>query len=171
LHLLFYKPQSLFRVQHRLLSRLALWLFGGQVFTAGPEDGKGKTTSAPKAGSTLVVFSPYLVPLYTILLCLVMGAVRLWWDVGVAEAPAAFLIGSSLAFHWVMTADDLQRDRSRFPLELYLIALAIIGLISLVLISLCLPLAVPELSLAGVFAEALAQTWTIYTSAIRILFF
>src|SRR3989338_5752337 len=33
LHLLCYKPAALFQVSHRLLSGIALWLFGGQVST------------------------------------------------------------------------------------------------------------------------------------------
>lgn len=177
-HLLLYKPRGLFRFSHRLLARLAVWLFGGQVTTVGAEDatraktsGKSKGKSANAArGSTLVVLSPYVVPLYVILISLGAWLLLRWITPELVVRPAAFLIGASLALHITMTADDLQQDRGRFPLELYVMALAISSFMSLLVAAMCLPLVIPEFEWMRVFAQAMAHAEGIYTAAVQMLF-
>jgi hypothetical protein len=87
------------------------------------------------------------------------------------DAIAGLLIGASLSFHWVMTADDLQQHREQFPIDAYLLALGVIGLVSLLIVTLCMPLAVPGFSLPGVLAETLTTAGTLYTSVLHTLFF
>ena len=176
-HLLFYHPTTLFRLQHGLLSRVAVWLFGGQVATTGAKgeksskkSSKGKSEGSA-AGSTLLVVSPYLVPLYAILLCVVAWSLKHWWAPAFLDAVVAFLLGVSLAFHWVMTADDLQQHRDQFPFDTYLLTLAIIGLASLAVVSVCIPLVAPDCSIPALFGDALARTGGIYTSITHTLFF
>lgn len=179
-HLFIYKPKLLFRVQHRLLSRLSVWLFGGQVATTAPKGEKSKSEKKGKdkskgegegsQGSTLLVLSPYLVPLYTLLVCLASWLLKRWLSPALVDSSAGFLIGASLTLHWVMAADDLQQDRSRFPLDAYLLALTIIALVSVLVVSVCLPMAVPDFSLPSVFADALARARTIYANVLHILF-
>ena len=66
LHLLLYRPVTLFRSSHRVFSVLAMWLFGGQVASvegAGggkAKSGKGESGERPAANSPLVAFSPYV---------------------------------------------------------------------------------------------------------------
>lgn len=176
-HLFFYKPTALFHVSHAMLAKIAVWLFGGQVATGGAAaskspkahpNAKGKPHAAQ--GSTLVVLSPYLIPFYVILVSVLAWLAAHWWSSEVVNAVAILLIGVSLLLHVCMTADDLQQDRSRFPVEMYLIALAISWLGSLIVTTLCLSMAVPGFSLAGVFAEATATTHTIYATLIKTLF-
>lgn len=193
LHLLLYKPEGFFGVQHALLSKLAVWLFGGQVATSGGEAsgaasggkrskgrGKDKDGAGDKAGrgsksgggSALVIVSPHLIPLYTALLC---GAVWLLRRAAVApsllDPSAAWLLGFAVAFHWVMTADDLQRHRDRLAIEMYLLALLLIGLGSLLLVTACLPWAFPEFSVGQTLAAASVRAQAIYATAAERLFF
>lgn len=177
-HLFLYQPEPLFRVQHLLLSRVSLWLFGGQVSTVDPPKSGGKkggqASAKDKAGgakdSTLLALSPYLVPLYPILICVAFWVSKRWVALWPVEAAAAVLIGATAMFHWVMTAHDMQQHRERFPIDAYLLALAIIGVVSTLVISVCLPLAA-EFSLPGLFADALATAAGIYTAVFRTLFF
>ena len=190
LHLLLYQPAGLFRVQHRLLSGLALWLFGGQVSTTGDKGARKKnkddSVGAPH-GSTLVVVSPYVVPLYPILVCAGAWALKRWLpapagtlggpgDPSLVEAPAAVLVGATLAMHWVMTADALQGGgrtgaRGRLPFDTHLIALGMIGVISLLALGAALPMAVDGVSLPAILSDALSRAGAIYAAVIQHLFF
>lgn len=181
-HLLLYKPKALFRVQHRLLSRLSAWLFGGQVTTVNAKGErserkpdkkaeKGKASGDGSQGSTLLVLSPYLVPLYAVLACAASWLFDRWAaDADWLQAATAVLVGAGLVMHWVMTADDLQQDRGRFPLDAYLLALGIVGLVSLVIVSVSLPLAIPGFAVLSAYAEALSRTSALYSAVFHTLF-
>jgi hypothetical protein len=180
-HLFVIQPKALFLAQHRMLSKLSVWLFGGQV-TTEPSKGstrsdkksdkpeKGKSSGGPQS-STLLVLSPYLVPLYAILVCVASWALGRWASVPRLEPVTAFLVGMTVSLHWVMAADDLQQNRSRFPFDAYLLALVLIGIVSSVLVALVLPLVVAPFSIPAVFAEALRQAQAIYTAVFDKLFF
>jgi hypothetical protein len=180
LHMLLYRPVSMFRVSHRIFSVLASWLFGGQVASvdatagsAGGGKGKGKRAKREGAtqGSTLVAFSPYVIPLYTILVAAAGLLLRQWLDRSLVDGPLSFLIGVTIAFHWLMTADELQQQRGRWHVETYLLALGLVFVVTLLLGGACLPWAVPEFSFAPALADGLSRTHAIYTTLIQRLFF
>ena len=118
IHVLLYRPMGLFRASHKVFSLLAVWLFGRQVASVeqGHERKKGKraddaggAAADPAAqGSTLVAFSPYVVPVTTLLICAAGWVLRRWWHQAFVDGPISFLIGLSMAFHWLMTAESLQ---------------------------------------------------------------
>lgn len=176
LHLLLYRPVPVFRFSHRLFSTLAVWLFGGQVGSVqGPSGGKQKSAKGGKAeaaaeGSTLVAFSPYVIPLYTILVCALGWALGQWWDRSVTEGPVSFLIGVTIAFHWIMTADDLQQQRSRWHVETYLLALGLVFILTLLVGAACLPWAVSEFSFIQALAEGLERSQAIITALVQHVF-
>ncbi|MBI4323060.1 MAG: hypothetical protein HY596_02145 [Candidatus Omnitrophica bacterium] len=176
-HLFVVQPKALFRAQHRLLSTLSVWLFGGQVTTEPPKGEKksektekGKGSAEGAQGSTLLVLSPYLIPLYTMLACVASWVLKRSLHSELLDPITAVLIGASLSLHWVMAADDLQQNRKRFPVDAYLLALVLIGLVSSVVVALCLPMAVPSFSVPGVFAEAMRQAHAIYAAVFGALF-
>ena len=177
-HVLLYKPKALFAISHRLLARLARWLFGGQVSTVGQEgpkaaktSGKSKGNAPAPEGSTLVALSPYVVPLYVVLISLAAWGVAQWRPSEFLSGMALISIGVALALHIEMAADDLQQDGGKFPIETYLMALAIIGLAGLFLTSVCVPLILPDFSALDVMAQATVHARTIYTNVIQTLFF
>ncbi len=176
-HLLLYRPVPLFRASHRIFSTLAVWLFGGHVASveqAGGGKGKGakETKGEPSAqGSTLVAFSPYVIPLYAILVSAAGWALGRWLDRTLLDGPVTFLIGMTMAFHWLMTADELQQQRSRWHLETYLLAIGLVFVVTLLIGSACLPWTVPEFSFVRALAEGCSRTQAIYTSVIQHVFF
>ncbi len=174
LHLLLYRPVALFRTGHRITSTIAVWLFGGQVASVeGGEGGKGKGRAPgqpPAEGSTLVAFSPYIVPLYLVLVCLAGLALRQWVDRRLTDGLVSALIGAAIAFHWVMTADDLQHQRGRWRIETYLLALGLVFVLTLLVGSSCLSWAIPEYSFVRALGAGLARTREIYATAFQQLF-
>ena len=174
LHLLLYRPAALFRVSHRMFSVLAVWLFGGQVTSVeGAGGSKGKSGGLkPDAaqGSTLVAFSPYVIPLYTILIAAAGWLARRWLGRMLVDGPVSVLLGVAMAFHWLMTADDLQRQRERWHVETYLLALGLVFVVTLLIGGACLPWAVPEFSFVRALAEGFTNAQGIYTTLVRQLF-
>ncbi len=172
-HLILYRPVELFQASHRIFSTIAVWLFGGSVGSVESAGGKGKlaTKGGASQGSTLVAFSPYVVPLYMILACLGGGLLRQWVDRAWLDGPVAFLAGWLMAFHWLMTADDLQQQRDRWHMETYLLAIGLVFIVTLLIGGACLPWAVPEFSFLQALGDALDRTRAIYATAIDQLFF
>ena len=172
LHILLYRPAALFRVSHRMFSVLAVWLFGGQVASVeGASGSKGKGAKPDAAqGSTLVAFSPYVIPLYAILIAAAGWLARRWLGRMLVDGPVTFLLGAAMAFHWIMTADDLQRQRERWHVETYLLALGLVFVVTLLAAGACLPWAIPEFSFVRALAEGLASAQGIYTTLVHRLF-
>lgn len=177
-HVLLWRPAALFRVSRQIFSSIAVWLFGGQV-TSVEDVSPGKGAAKAKEGSgdgeavqgsTLVAFSPYVVPVYTVLVCVGGWALSRWNMRNLLDGPIAFLIGVTMAFHWMMTADELQAQRKRWHLETYLLALSLVFVMTLLVAAACLPWAVPELSFIRVLAEGLNRTQDIYTTMVYQLF-
>ena len=175
-HILLYRPVPLFQASHRLFSSLAVWLFGGQVASV-EQSGGGKSKAAKGAkggayaqGSTLVAFSPYVIPLYTVLVCAAGWLLTRWWDRTLLDGPVSFLVGMTIAFHWIMTADDLQQQRARWHVETYLLAIGLVFVLTLLIGAACLPWAIPEFSFIRALADGMSRTQAIYTAIIQRLF-
>lgn len=178
-HLLLYRPAAMFRAGRGLFSTLAAWLFGAQVASVDSSNGggaKGKGTKSAKGepasqGSTLVAFSPYVVPLYTVLVCAAGWGLGRWADQIEWSSAVAFLIGVTMTFHWLMTADELQQQRARWHLETYLLAIGLVFVVTLLIAGACLPWAVPEFSFTRALADGCSRTQAVYAAIIQRLFF
>jgi len=179
-HLVLLRPVPLFQASHRLFSLLAVSLFGGQVTTvegATESTGTGKSRRGKTArngvsaeGSPLVAFSPYVVPLYLILVCaagffLRQGIARAFVDV-----PISFSLGMTAAFHWLMSLDHLQEQRSHWPLEVYLMAIGLVFTATLLIGSACIPWAIPEFSFIRALSDGLSRAQKTYGVLIHVLF-
>ncbi len=177
LHIILYRPVGLFRASHRVFSTIAVWLFGGQVASVesakgsgGKSGGKGVKGEGAAQGSTLVAFSPYVIPSFTVLVCAAAWVAGRWVEPSRLEAPLCFFAGLTLAFHWLMTADELQQQRERWHIETYLLAVGLIIVLTVLLAAAALPLGLPEFSFARALADGLAKTQAIYASLIHELF-
>jgi hypothetical protein len=176
-HILLYRPAPLFRASRAMFSALAVWLFGGQV-TSVEQAGraKGKKESAKKGedggaqGSALVAFSPYVVPLYTVLVCAMGWALRQWTGGSWAEGAVSALIGVTMAFQWLMTADELQRQRDQWHVETYLLALCLVFVLTLVIAAACVPWALSGFSVSQALSDGLARARAIYATVWQRLF-
>ena len=176
IHVVLYRPVGLFRASHALFSAMAVWLFGGQV--ASTEQASQKSSKREPSekgqrrpqGSVLVAFSPYVVPVFTVLVCLAGWGLQQWVDRVKIEAPLYAAIGMSLAFHWLMTADELQERRRAWHVETYLLAVSLVFGVTLVVAAACLPLVAPELSFVQLLGSGLTHAQAIYTTVIQRLF-
>ena len=172
IHLLLYRPVPVFKASHRLFSTIAVWLFGGHVAsTEASKGGKGAKAEGVAQGSTLVAFSPYVIPLYTILVCVAGWLAAKWVDRSWVDGPAAFLIGVTIAFHWLMTADDLQAQRERWHVEAYLLAIGLVFVLTLLVGGSALPLTVPGFSFVQALAEGMSRAQAFYSTLVQELFF
>lgn len=184
-HLILYRPVALFRVNHRLFSSLAEWLFGSHVASVEQTGGGAKRQppkkskrssqserdSATADASTLVAVSPYVVPLYTVLVCVLGWALRQRWPWELVGVPVSLLLGITIAFHWVMTADDLQAQRERWTIETYLLAVGLIFVLTLLLTGACAAWTVPDFAFPQALTDGLAIARSTYTTLINRLFF
>ncbi len=179
-HLILYRPVAVFQVSRRLFATIAVWLFGGQVASMeggpdgggakGSKKGKGSKGAAKVEGSPLVAFSPYVIPLYTMLVCAGGWLASRWIDRRWLDGTLGFLVGATIAFHWVMTADDLQQQREQWHLETYLLYVGLVFLLTLIIGGACLPWVTPEFSFVRALSTGLAHTQAIYTALLDQLF-
>ncbi len=178
LHIVLYRPVPLFQASHRLFAALAVWLFGGQVTSVerqGTRDkGRGKDTKRAAAGpqgSTLVAFSPYVIPSYLVLVCALGWLLARWIDRRWIDAPALTLVGMTIAFHWLMTADELQQQRARWHVETYLLAVSLVFIVTLLVGSACVPWILPDFSFVRALGDGITQAQALYTTLFQQLFF
>ena len=174
-HVLLYRPVRLFRMTHWWFAMIAAWLFGGQVGSMERPGAKGKGSKASAEaggaeGSTLVAFSPYAMPFSVVLVCFLGWFAGRWIDRTYMDGLSGFLVGAALAFHWIMTADELQQQRKRWHIETYLLAIGLIFVVTVFIAALCLPLVVAEFSFFQWLADAAHRTQVIYSTAFEKLF-
>jgi hypothetical protein len=107
MHVFLFKPVYLYVLGHELVHVLATWICGGSVvaFHVTPSGGNVVTSKT----NFFIELSPYFVPLYTIILGLSFWLFRI---TGISPAKTSaiflFLVGFSLAFHFVMTSEALR---------------------------------------------------------------
>ena len=182
-HLLLVRPETLFELSHRGFSMLAVWLFGGQVASTessgsgggdsgkSAKSGKGSAKGAAASqGSPLVVFSPYVVPLAVLLISALGWLASQWLERIWVDQPLGFLLGFAAAFHWIMTADELQQQRARWHVETYLLAIGLVFTVTLIIGGSSLAWSIPGFSFARALADGCAGAQAIYQQLIQRLF-
>ncbi|MBI4596785.1 MAG: hypothetical protein HY737_00080 [Candidatus Omnitrophica bacterium] len=177
IHILLYRPATLFRMSHQLFSIVAVWLFGGQVASVGQaprggrmKGGKGAAEDGGAEGSTLVAFSPYAVPFAMVLVCVGGWLMGRWVEHTLTDGAVSFLIGMAMSFHWSNTADALQQERKRWYLETYLLAIGLVFVTTMLIGSAFLPLVVPDFSFIKWLDDAWHRTGDIYLTTMSQLF-
>ncbi len=108
-HVLIMRPVSIYVFAHEFVHVIATWLSGGRVesFNIGESGGSVVTSKT----NLFIELSPYFVPIYTLLLgpiFLVLKAIGT--DVVIRNLGSIFLflVGFTLAFHFVMTTEVLK---------------------------------------------------------------
>ncbi len=173
-HILLYRPVPIFQISHRVFAALAGWLFGGQVASVEGQGGKGKGKGAKadpaSQGSTLVAFSPYVIPSYTVLVCAVAWGLTRWLDRAWLDAPVSLLIGVTMAFHWLMTADELQQQREKWHVETYLLAIGLIFMLTVIIGGASASWALPEVSFVQALTDGMVRAKAFYATIMHRLF-
>ncbi len=106
-HIFIWRPAYIYVWGHEMVHVVATWICGGQVqdFNVAAEGG-GVVTSKT---NFFIELSPYFIPIYTLLAIAVYFGLKMFS----AEVPHAteiflFVIGMTLAFHFVMTSEILR---------------------------------------------------------------
>ena len=110
-HLLILRPVYIYVLGHECAHVLATWLCGGHVvsFSVTPSGGNVVTSKT----NFFIELSPYFVPVYT----LILGAIYVILKAMAVSIPHmslmfVFLVGFTLAFHFVMTAEVMKMQQS-----------------------------------------------------------
>lgn len=106
-HVLVARPIYLYVLGHEFVHVLATWVCGGRVvsFNVTPSGGNVVTSKT----NFFIELSPYFVPLYTMIIGALFALLRASGR-GPSYLPEVllFLVGASLSFHLVMTAEALR---------------------------------------------------------------
>ncbi|MCK4851531.1 MAG: hypothetical protein KAS86_00300 [Candidatus Omnitrophica bacterium] len=130
-HVLVMRPVYLYVFGHEIVHVLATWMCGGRVesFNAGRSGGNVATSKT----NFFIELSPYFVPFYTLLLgpvfMLIRAMIKFAPDL---SSVFLFLVGFTLAFHFVMTTEVLkmkQPDIVRSGIVLSFVVIFVFNLI------------------------------------------
>ncbi|MEA3490221.1 MAG: hypothetical protein U9R44_07820 [Candidatus Omnitrophota bacterium] len=159
-HVLIMRPAYIYVLGHETMHVIATWLCGGKVisFNVTPSGGNVVTSKT----NFFIELSPYFVPIYTVLLGPVYFALRAM-DKQFPHMSLVFifLIGVTLAFHFVMTSEVIrlrQPDIVKSGL-LFSLVLIFVGNLVIVMAVFC-PLF--DLSFTGFIKKAALNSAEIY---------
>lgn len=130
-HVLIVRPVNIYVFGHECVHVLATWLCGGRVESFNVSQSGGHVATSKT--NVFIELSPYFIPIYTLLL----GPAFMLVKTVVKDAPNLnplflFLVGVTLAFHFVMTSEVLrmhQPDVSKSGLILSLVVIFVFNLI------------------------------------------
>lgn len=111
LHVFLIRPVYLYVLSHELVHVFATWLCGGRVvaFKVTPSGGNVVTNKT----NFFIELSPYFVPLYTLLIGPFFSALRAFGvSIPYQGMAFTFMVGVTLAFHFVMTAEALRIEQT-----------------------------------------------------------
>ncbi len=137
IHLLFFKLDYLYVLGHEAVHAVFTWIFGGAVksFRVSAKGGSVATTKS----NFLISLAPYFFPLYTVLISLIFLVAQFFFK-AIFEYTNVFmyLVGFSLAFHLIMTADTLKTKQPDLAENGYVFSLTLIYILNILILALSL---------------------------------
>ena len=167
-HLLIYRPAKLYIFSHELLHAVSSWLFGGKTKQFQVTDKGGSVTTTKS--NTFINLAPYLFPIYTILIWLIYFLFSLFHNLERYTGPCLFLIGLSLAFHIIFTAELLKTKQRDLVKSGYLFSISIIYIVNISIVAFALNLIFPSFSFVDFFKSSYQTVGDIYSFLFRQLF-
>ncbi|MGB2630880.1 MAG: hypothetical protein WBD24_06290 [Candidatus Omnitrophota bacterium] len=132
-HVFVMRPAYLYVLGHEFVHVLATWLCGGKVlsFNVTPSSGNVVTSKT----NFFIELSPYFVPFYTLLLGLIFLVLRST-DIYIPHLSGIFLflIGVTLAFHFVMTTEVLKVQQSDIAKSGFIFSMVLIFIGNLIIV-------------------------------------
>jgi hypothetical protein len=131
-HVMIFRPAYLYVLGHEFVHVLATWLCGGRVvsFSVKPSGGNVVTSKS----NIFIELSPYFVPIYTIALGPVFFALKaMGRETPFMAEVFIFLVGLTLAFHFVMTSEVLRIEQPDILKSGLLFSLVFIFIFNLVI--------------------------------------
>ena len=160
-HIFVAKPVYLYVLGHEFTHVLATWLSGGTVveFNVTPRGGSVVTSKT----NFFIELSPYFVPVYTLLLGPIFWILKtLDKTPPFMSAIFVFLVGITLAFHFVMTSDALRLRQSDVGKSGIIFSLVLILIGNLIVVMAVFCPFFSDLSFVAFIKSATANSFEIY---------
>lgn len=167
-HVLLYKPITLYVFGHELQHAIATWLCGGKVkgFSVSKKGGNVTVTKS----NTFIALAPYILPIYTILVVLVYVISSWFFDMSLYVGYFIFLIGATLVFHIVLTIDVMRKEQSDIIKSGFIFSLVIIYLANIIAAAFILSLVFDDISISAYFGSLYDMARSIYIGVFNQLF-
>jgi hypothetical protein len=136
IHTVLFKPNVVYVFGHELTHAVAAFISFGKVksFKVSKKGGEVKTTKS----NFFINLAPYFFPTYTIISILLWFIAKQFWDVRDYISVFLFVVGLTLAFHFVMTVEFLKTKQPDLIKSGYLFSIALIYFINLSIAALIL---------------------------------
>ncbi len=165
LHVFLIKPVYLYVLGHELVHVVATWICGGSVvaFHVTPSGGNVVTSKT----NFFIELSPYFVPLYTILLGFFYWLFLLTGNGSLkASGIFLFLVGFTLAFHFVMTSEALRLQQDDIMKSGVIFSFIIIFISNLIIVTAVFSPIFDNISFTGFLRE----TWSGAAEIYRVIY-
>jgi hypothetical protein len=138
------RPILIYVFGHELTHALWVWLMGGRVsrFRVGPDGGHVVTTKA----NFWIALAPYFFPIYSILSIAIYGALSLFLNIQPYGRLLYAVIGATWAFHFTFTCWMIPKNQTDLSDQGTFFSLVVIYLMNLLLLSVMLILASPQIT-------------------------
>ena len=148
------RPVLIYVFGHELTHAVWIWLMGGRVshFRVGRDGGHVITNRT----NFWIALAPYFFPLYSILAIAIYGALSLFYNVQPYGRLLYAVIGATWAFHLTFTCWMIPKNQTDLSDHGTFFSLVFIYLMNLVLLSVLLVIASPQITFAS-FGEDLVQ--------------
>ena len=169
LHTFILKPVYLYVLGHELVHVLATWVCGGNVvaFHVTPSGGNVVTSKT----NFFIELSPYFVPLYTILVGLCFWLLELSGHGSVkASGVFLFLVGFTLAFHFVMTSEALRLQQEVIVKSGIIFSFIIIFISNLIIVSAVFAPVFSSISFTDFIKDAVSGSSDMYREIYEVSF-
>jgi hypothetical protein len=145
------RPVILYVFGHELTHALWVWLMGGRVsrFRIGPEGGHIVTDRT----NFWIALAPYIFPLYSVLAIAIYGLLSLFYNIQPYGRLLYAVIGATWAFHFTFTCWMIPKKQTDLSDHGTFFSLVVIYLMNLLLLSVMLILASPQITFASFGAD------------------
>lgn len=149
------RPVVVYVFGHELTHALWVWLMGGRVsrFRVGREGGHIVTSRT----NFWIALAPYFFPIYSLLVIAIYGIASLFTNVQPFGRVLYAAIGATWSFHLTFTGWMLTKKQTDLTDHGTFFSVAVIYIMNLVLLSVMLVLASPEITFAGFGADLFAN--------------
>ncbi|MBX6324450.1 MAG: hypothetical protein IRY93_00275 [Chthoniobacterales bacterium] len=145
------RPILLYVFGHELTHALWVWLMGGRVrrFHVSREGGHVVTTKA----NFWIALAPYFFPIYSILAIGIYGTLSFFFNVQPYGRLLYAAVGATWAFHFTFTCWMITKNQTDLSDQGTFFSLVLIYLMNLLLLSVMLVLASPQITFASFGAD------------------
>src|SRR6201987_4316838 len=149
------RPIVLYVFGHELTHAVWVWLMGGRVsrFRVGRDGGHILTNRT----NFWIALAPYFFPFYSILAITIYGLLSLFYNVQSYGRVLYAVIGVTWAFHFTFTCWMIPKNQTDLSDHGTFFSLVMIYLMNLLLLSVMLVLASPQISFAGFGRDLLSN--------------